>query len=261
MVRVPLDQLEELDDFDSFADVRYQGQPFTGIGTEEQPRFVTEYRYENGRGHGRCTSTFRNGQLLEEFQLEHGRYVGESRKWNEQGQLLELRTWEQPRLTRRWWDSGVLRSERVGEETKQYTAAGELAFTWSPRTEPTSPMYARCTFDHQVMRANLEALVEERELENHVFAWVLLLLDTSRTQGIAVLERLLAHPAPWARLGAVRVIGNAKVVECEATLRTFLSDESVPPQQPGRAHTRTLAALTLETLRKLGLEEHALPPG
>jgi hypothetical protein len=98
--RVPLADLEELDPHWGFVGVRWKGEPFTGIGFEETPRFITEYRYENGDGEGRCISTFRSGQFLEEFHLHRGEYVGESRECFENGQLKRFVRHARPRLER-----------------------------------------------------------------------------------------------------------------------------------------------------------------
>lgn len=272
--RVPFTELEELDPHWPFAGVLWKGQPFTGIGFEETPRYITEYRYENGYGEGRCISTFRSGQLMEEFLLHQGVYVGESRSWFQNGQLRRFVRHSRPRLERQWNEAGVLleeydeanatrrkwfsdgaiKSVRVGDETKEYTHSGELAFTWRPR-EVHSKVYARIDFVPDVMSAHLEALADDRPREDYVFAWVHSLLDEAKPEAFAVLRRLLAHPNDWVRLSAMRIVGNRRVRELASELRAFLGDLRVAASQSSehgsRSATHSFDAVAREELAKL----------
>jgi hypothetical protein len=274
-LRVPMDELEEGDDFDSFVKVGYRGQPFTGVAFEEHPLFVSEYRYQDGFGHGRCISTFREGPLMEEFFLERGREVGESKawfangrlrrhvhhgppkteqRWDERGQLLE--DFDGATGVRRRWDpAGALRSVTTGRETKVFTTEGLLAFSWSPRTEVKSKIYDCTTFVPEVMTAHLEALADEHDFEHHVFAWVHQLLDAGAPEGVPILARLVAHPNLWVKTTAMRLVGNRGVRALEPDLRALLDDARVPPLQRfdhgSRSATRSVGQVARQVLAQL----------
>ena len=104
--RVPLTELDERDELscghNPFLEVYYQDQRFTGIGYEARADSIDEYAYVDGYGHGRCTTTARDGQLLEEFFLAHGHHVGDARRWFVGGQLAEYRRHDRPPLVRRF---------------------------------------------------------------------------------------------------------------------------------------------------------------
>lgn len=274
---VDFSELEEGDPHWSFHRVTYLQEPFTGVATEEHPKFTSEYRYAGGYGEGRSVSTFRNGQLMEEFFLHRGEYVGESKRWFENGQLREHRRHEPPRHLRRWTEAGVLiehsdeatdlhrkwfatgelRAERTKDRTKELCRDGALAYTWVPRTKIEQTIFDGITFDDAVMTSHLDELVVDRAREHHVFAWVHSLLRHRREEGVVVLRRLLAHEHLWARTTAISLAGNARLVELRPELEGLLGDERVPPPQAstedlgGRSATRSIGLVARNALAKL----------
>ncbi len=275
--RVPFSELEESDPLCPFVDVRWRGEPFTGLAVLESERHVSEYRYEAGYGEGRCFSTFRSGKLMEEFELHRGEHVGTSRAWFESGQLKRLVRHASPRLEqqwneagvlieefdeasatrRRWFEDGALRSIGSQGETKEYTRSGELAYSWRPRTDPAAKVYSGIDFNSQVMDAHLEELANDWDREHLVFAWVHSLVDSARPAATATLRRLLAHPSDWVRVTAVQLVGNSGLRELADELKGFLGDHRIPARQVEgsrtRSHTRSFDALAREALARLGL--------
>lgn len=278
MLFIPLDELET-DPHSEFHDVRFRGELFTGVGVARTTRSRTEWLFENGLGHGRCFTVADDGQLLEEFTLERGAYVGESKRWYPDGTLRSRTQHTSPRVEERfsargqrveffdeaqglrqtWYDDGVLRSERRGDETREFTRSGALAFSWVPRSRDARTVYEGLRFHDDVLHRELESLAEDWSREPQLFAWLKYLQDTQRDVALSVLRRLLAQSNLFVVATALSFAGNTGWREARADLERFVGDARVPPQQwhdgRGRAATRTLGETATAALAALDAQD------
>ncbi len=272
--RVPLADLDERDELscghNPFLEVYYQDQRFTGIGYEARADSIDEYAYVDGYGHGRCTTTARDGQLLEEFFLAHGHHVGDARRWFVGGQLAEYRRHDRPPLVRRWSPAGALieertdathvtwyadgglRYRRLGEVSERFVRSGARLLIHRAQASTPPRTYDGYTFDDAVMDAHLEALAADHETEYPTFLWVHSLLPRDRARATEVLARLLAHPSLWIVETAMRLAGNSGLAALRDAIRAYADDERIPPAEwhgsTGRSATRSIGTVAREVL-------------
>ncbi len=273
LLRVPKSELSS-DPYDDFFDVRYRGEPFTGVGLVDEESCVGEVRYENGLAHGRGFYQWRNGQPMSEFELDRGMHVGESRDWYESGQLRTycrhspylrreydatgLLVFEDDRAEerrRKWYPSGVLREERLGDVRSVFTPAGNLALVQERLVQIGEAAHIAHRFIDSVMLAELEVLASDPEHEYDVFMYVHSLLSGSRAAGAQVLRRLLGHPSRWVVSTSLAIAGNARVLELRDLVSALQDDARIPPREQqgtgSRSATRSLGEVAREALRKM----------
>lgn len=245
--RVPLDELEE-DPLDPFLNVRYRGEPFTGVGFDETDEWISEYRYQDGRGHGRCLTVFTTGQKSEEFWLEGGRHTGESRAWYPTGRLKRYQAHERPRverfwapdgvlleevdeehdLRRLWYPSGMLKRETRGETSRVFTRSGVLAWL-RDRPARRAHLGEGLLFVTPVVEAELDALAVDPDLELELLVFVHQQLDTRPEPGLGIVARLLAHEDLWVRGTAIQIVGARQLAALRAALAVHVDDPRAPP--------------------------------
>lgn len=276
-LRVPLAELDERDELscghNAFLEVYYRDQRFTGIGYEERADSIDEYTYVDGCGHGRCTTTARDGQLLEEFFLAHGHPTGEERRWDRGGQLrayqhhgapVLARTWspagaliEERTATTlvRWYADGGLRYRRIDDVSEVFVRSGARALIHRPTRSVPVRTYDGYEFDDAVMDAHLEVLAGDRATEHPTFLWTHALLHRDRARATAVLARLLAHPSLWIVATAMRLAGNSGLTALVAPIRGYVDDPRVPPPEHdahgGRMASQAMATVAREVLAQL----------
>lgn len=122
MEPVNLNDLETSEE-DLFQEVTYQGKPFTGVATEWDNGVYTEYRYQNGAGHGRCFSRWESGQLQEEFWLDGGKLLKET-TWYPTG-VVRSRYQADPQCIQYFTEAGVLYYERTARGWQKWYPSGE----------------------------------------------------------------------------------------------------------------------------------------
>ncbi|MCE9579792.1 MAG: hypothetical protein K8W52_42135 [Deltaproteobacteria bacterium] len=276
-LRVPMTDLDERDELscahNAFLEVYYQDQRFTGIGYEERADAIDEYAYVDGFGHGRCTTTARDGQLLEEFFLARGYPTGEERQWDRDGQLRSYRHHGAPALTRhwsaagalieertattlvRWFADGGLRYRRIDDTAEVFVQSGARALIHRPTRAVPPRTYDGYEFDDAVMDAHLEALAGDRATEHQAFLWTHALLHRDRARATAALARLLAHPSLWIVTTTMRLVGNSQLTALAAPIRAYADDDRVPPHERdasgGRMASHSLASVARAVLAQL----------
>jgi antitoxin component YwqK of YwqJK toxin-antitoxin module len=110
-----VDEDEIVPSDDEFADYLYEGQLFTGISREKDPRtgtIIAVAGYSDGKLHGAVRSWYANGQMAREEFRYNGAYHGPQREWYPSGQLKKagyvdrgVTVWEKT-----WSEQGELTS-------------------------------------------------------------------------------------------------------------------------------------------------------
>ena len=91
--------------------VYHQGQPFTGLGTEQHSngQLATRVTYQQGKKHGAYQQWFETGAPSYEGQYEQGKLHGTAKTWWNNGPLRSIARYEQGTphgLQEQWYRTG-----------------------------------------------------------------------------------------------------------------------------------------------------------
>jgi hypothetical protein len=157
---------------------------------------------------------------------------------------------------RKWYASGVLRSERARGVRSVFTPAGNLALVQERLVQIGEVPYVAHRFIDSVMLAELDVLASDQGHEHDVFMYVHSTLARSPAAGADVLRRLLVHPNPWVVSTSLAIAGACRVLEVQDLVSALKDDARVPPQEwhesGGRSATRSLGEVARDALRKMG---------
>lgn len=251
--------LLETSDYDTFLEVTYNGAPFTGIGYEETKLFYSEYRYENGFGHGRCFSVYHSGQLMEELFVEHGKVLS-TKYWYPSGQIRER---EKDGTREQWFENGNLYRKADHDSIDTYYESGELkshsilkhhggrsygatkttyygkdgAFLFEEQYANTQPDagYIKISdarwlkTNDDAMAENFHTLCEEYTFLVFLDSWVAHLLQTNRDKGLQHLTAMLQHDNLRAKDRAITLCAREHVKEALPLLQAAQADNRKPP--------------------------------
>ena len=86
MLRVDFAEIETSEE-DIYYDAVYNGEPFTGIATEDDEETHSEYEYFEGVANGKWITKFTNGNLQAETILDMGEIVSDT-VWSKEGKII-----------------------------------------------------------------------------------------------------------------------------------------------------------------------------
>ena len=129
--------LHEFQDLEVKNDVFYlEGKLFTGVVYDhlDSDAHKAEYKFLNGKKHGKQTQYFENGQMKSQEKYVNGKLHGVQKEWWLNGNMKETKDYElniQEGYAKQWYSNGRLKRKELFETGKsisleQWDRAGNI---------------------------------------------------------------------------------------------------------------------------------------
>lgn len=205
--------IEYKNDYDTFVDVYYKGEPFSGI----LKGALTTIHYKNGNAHGNYTAYYKEGGIQTQQTLENGTVVF-SQRFYKNGQLKAklanglLQRWHSDGVliqkgNEHYFKNGALRmlygDKNDDFKIKYFSPNGEWLYTQVKDVLTENKTYERVvTYNHELLQQWFPTLLNEvvrndlseKNRIHHVWMWIWELFKHNPIEYFKTLNKLLEHP-------------------------------------------------------------------
>lgn len=248
---VKIDELE-LADGEVLYNVTCRGELFTGtaVSENEYEDERQEWRYVDGKAHGRWITESGGGQLLEECFYEHGTLTTRQ-EWTREG-VLCLNYQREPYLEEKFYPDGTLKLQRTMEGLKKYYPNGQRLelFTYDSEDavfydkdgvwlfrhkkdgeKALNMRREKITFHEEAMRGRYLELLGEEELyglfHEYIALWLAGVASKERAEYVCA---MIASENLWIKAEGISLAERHRVMEALDLLEKERNNKTMLPR-------------------------------